>query len=292
MRGVTESMAGRAAIFQLLPLALQETTLVSPLRGGFPEVLARPRASPVWFRSYVQTYLERDVRAVSSIRDLAQFRRFLALLAARHGQVLNKTDLAAPLGVSVPTVTEWLGILEITAQVLIVPPYFESFGKRLVKSPKVYFADSGLVCHLLGIDSDASLRRSPFAGPVFEGFVAAEIAKTQIGRGRPREFYYFRDQQGLEVDFVVPQGGGRLALIEARSSRTPRPDDAAPLVRLGKAIGGHDLNKYVVHPRVEGGLIGGGLAPEVKAVAVDDLWRVLGGGAGSRGPRAARGQSR
>ena len=113
MQGVTESLAGRAAVFQLLPLSTRETDKVSVLRGGFPEVLARPAAATVWFRSCVQTYLERDVRDVSAIRDLATFRRFLALLASRCGQILNRTDLAAPLGVSVPTISQWLSIMEV-----------------------------------------------------------------------------------------------------------------------------------------------------------------------------------
>jgi predicted AAA+ superfamily ATPase len=158
MRGVTESMAGRVAIFQLLPFSMQEHPDVSLLRGGFPEVLARPAQAQTWFRSYVQTYLERDVRAVTAVRDLATFRRFSSLLATRHGQVLNRSELAALLGVSVPTLSQWLSVLEITGQILLLPPFFENLGKRLIKSPKLYFLDSGLACHLLGIDSLRALR--------------------------------------------------------------------------------------------------------------------------------------
>src|SRR5580692_3338974 len=153
MQGITESMAGRAAIPQLLPFSIVETAKVNMLHGGFPEVLARPKSRALWFASYLQTYLERDVRAITNIRDLVTFRRFLALLASRHGQILNKTDLAAPLGVSVPTIGEWLHILEMTGQIILVPPYFENFGKRLIKSAKVYWADSGMACYLLGIAS-------------------------------------------------------------------------------------------------------------------------------------------
>src|SRR3990170_1082008 len=148
MQGVTESMAGRAAVLYLLPFSTRETPKVSLLRGGYPEVVARPGGARLWFSSYLQTYLERDVRAVTAVKDLATFRRFLAVLASRHGQVLNRTDLAAPLGVSVPTITQWLAVLETTAQILIVPPFYENLGKRLIKSPKVYLADSGLACHL------------------------------------------------------------------------------------------------------------------------------------------------
>ena len=138
MDGITESTAGRAAILQLLPFSLSETSKVNLLHGSFPEVVARPKSRELWFSSYLQTYLERDVRAITNVRHLITFRRFLALLASRHGQVLNKTDLAAPLGVSVPTIAEWLRILESTGEIIVVPPYFKNFGKRLIKSSKVY----------------------------------------------------------------------------------------------------------------------------------------------------------
>jgi uncharacterized protein len=118
------------------------------LQGDFPEVLARPRPSGLWFASYLQTYLDRDVRAITNVRDLVTFRRFLALLASRHSQIVNKTDLATPLGVSVPTISEWLHILEVTGQIMVVPPYFENLGKRLTKSPKIYWGDSGLAYYL------------------------------------------------------------------------------------------------------------------------------------------------
>jgi len=235
MRNVTESMAGRAAVLQLWPMSVRETPKVSVLRGGYPEVLARPRAASLWFSSYLQTYLERDVRAISAVQDLVAFRRFLAIVASRHGQVLNKSDLAAPLGMSVPSVGRWLDILEATAQILIVPPYFENFGKRLIKSPKIYLADSGLACHLLGIETEAELAKSPFLGVLFEGFLAAEIVKAQINAGRRREIYYFRDQQGLEVDFVVPARGGGVRLVEAKASATVTPGMAEPMRRLAAA---------------------------------------------------------
>ena len=169
MRNVTETLAGRAAVLQLWPMSVRETDKVCLLRGGYPEVLARPRASALWFSSYLQTYLERDVRSAANVQDLMTFWRFLALVASRHGQVLNKTDLAAPLGMSVPGIGRWLDILEATAQILIVPPYFENLGKRLIKSPKVYVADAGLACHLLGIESRSELLKSPFRGRCSRG---------------------------------------------------------------------------------------------------------------------------
>ncbi len=275
MRGVTESMAGRAAIFQLLPLSLGETPKVSLLRGGFPEVLARPSSAALWFSSYVQTYLERDVRAISSIRDLSTFRRFVALVASRCGQILNRTDLAAPLGVSVPTISEWLSILETTGQILLVPPFFENFGKRLIKSPKLFFVDSGLACSLLGIEDETALRRSPFLGPLFEGFVASEIVKEQTGAGRRRQLYYFRDQQGLEVDFLVPVRDRKLVLIEAKASATLRPEMGDPLLRLARAIRRYETRAYLVHRPARGEPPLSALRPGVSALPVEGLAAIL-----------------
>ena len=269
MKGVTESMAGRAAIFNLLPLSLLESPKVSMLKGGFPEILARPSSARLWFASYVQTYLERDVRAISSIRDLATFRRFLSLMASRCGNILNRTDLAAPLGVSVPTLSEWLNILEITGQIILVPPYFENFGKRLVKSPKVYFVDSGLLAHLLGIESEAMLNRSPFLGAVFETFVASEILKTQINSGRPKALYYFRDQQGLEVDFVLPRGDRALFLVEAKASKTVHPQMGDSLVRLANAVSNYDVECVVLHRSSRDGGGFSTLRPGVKTSTLD-----------------------
>jgi hypothetical protein len=275
MQGVTESMAGRAAVFHLLPLSAEESGRVSLVRGGFPEALARPAAADLWFRSYVQTYLERDVRAVSSIRDLATFRRFIGLLASRCGQMLNRTDLAAPLGVSVPTVSEWLSILVITGQILLLPPFFENFGKRLVKSPKLYFADAGLACHLLGIPNENALRASPFLGPVFEGFVAAEIVKHRLNRGQARALYVFRDQQGLEVDFVLDNGSRRLTLIEAKATRTAFPEAAAPLRRLAGAVTGYETAAWLVHAGPGKRGRPAALAPGIRAVGLNHLHDIL-----------------
>lgn len=275
MQGVSESMAGRAAILQLLPFSLEESDRVSLLLGGFPEALARPKSRDLWFSSYVQTYLERDVRAITNVRDLATFRRFLALLASRHGQVLNKTDLAAPLGISVPTVTEWLHVLEVTAQIILVPPYFENFGKRLIKSPKLYWADSGLACHLLGIASPAELERSPFLGALFEGFVAAEILKVQVNRGARKQLYFFRDQQGLEVDFLFPDRSDALCMVECKAAKTVQPGMAGPLVSLGRSTGRAVRRMLVVHRSSDRAPAIHTLAPGVQALDVPGFVNML-----------------
>lgn len=278
MGGVTESMAGRAAILRLYPLARTETPKVSPFLGGFPEVIQRPEDRSLWFESYLQTYIERDVRAITSIRDLATFRRFLGLLATRHAQVLNRSDLAAPLGVSVPTISEWLSILEVTSVVALVPPWFNNLGKRLVKSPKVYFLDSGLVCHLLAFESDAQLRASPLYGAVFEGFVAGELLKAQVNMGRRPALHWFRDRSGLEVDFLLPDDAGGTILVEAKATRTVLPAMADSIVRLRAAMVDEGappdgVRAFVVHDGPATATPA--LRPGVKAVDVDGLVAAL-----------------
>lgn len=262
MQGVTESMAGRAAVLTLLPLSYRELGVVDLLRGGYPEVWARPRSARLWFDAYLQTFLERDVRSLRAVHDLSVYRRFLALLASRHGQVLNRSDVAGPLGLSVPTVNAWLSVLETTGQIALVPPYFENFGKRLIKSPRVYWLDSGMLCHLLGLETRAQLEASPFLGPVFEGALAAELLKAQANAGRRRELYFFRDERGLEVDFLVPRPGGRLALVEAKASGTAVPADARQMERLGAP---RSAERWVVY-RGDQQLT---LAPGVKAVPLE-----------------------
>lgn len=280
MQKVTESMAGRAAVLQLRPLSTRESSKVNLFLGGYPEAVARPRAAQQWFNSYVQTYLERDVRAVTAVKDLATFRRFLALVASRHGQILNKTDFAAPLGVSVPTISQWLGVLETTAQILLVPPFYENVGKRLIKSPKVYLADSGLACHLLGIDSALELARSPFLGALFEGFIAAEIVKAQINGGRRSEIYYFRDEQGLEVDFLVPGRHGSIALVECKAARTASPSMALSMQRLGQALKkkrphSGAIEMYVVYQPSRTAIATTAVVPGVQAVAWQNFVHTL-----------------
>jgi len=271
MQGVAESLAGRAAVLHLLPLARTESRKVTLWTGGFPEVVARPGARELWFSSYVQTYLERDVRAVTQVKDLGTFRRFMGIVASRHGQVLNKTELAGPLGVSVPTIAQWLGVMETTGLVALVPPYFENFGKRLLKSPKLYWLDSGLAAYLLGLRTAEEMERSPFLGALWEGFVAAELIKAQINRGRRRELYYFRDEQGLEVDFLVPGTAGRLRLIEAKAGKTVRPEAAASLRSLMRAMGDRMESAWLVHrpARTAAGLRA--LVPGVSAVDLDGM---------------------
>jgi predicted AAA+ superfamily ATPase len=199
--------------------------------------------------------------------------------------VLNRTDLAAPLGISVPTVNEWLNALELTGQIVVVQPYFENFGKRLTKSPKVYYVDSGLVCHLLGIRSQSELDRSPFLGAIFEGFVASEILKSQVNGGGRKQLYYFRDQQGLEVDFLVPSRGEELWMIECKATRTVQPSMANPLVSLSRAMHGAKTRAMVVHRASSSPAAMRALVPGVEALPVEALVERLAGGRRPRRPK-------
>ena len=281
MQNVSESMAGRAAILQMLPLSLSESPKVSLLRGGYPEVILRPNAAELWFSSYTQTYLERDVRNASAIVSLETFRRFMSLLATRHGAVLNMSEFSAPLGVSVPTVSRWLDILETSGLILRLPPFFENVGKRLIKAPKIYWLDSGLVCHLLGIRSSAELERSPFLGAIFEGAVASEIIKSQVNQGQRKALYYFRDQQGLEVDFIKLNNGGTATLIEAKATRSPQSGMAAPMIRLTKAW--HDTAQQrkltpsmLVHRAAKNAIKSAAIAPGCRAMTFERFVEQLG----------------
>lgn len=286
MKNVTESMAGRAAIMTLLPFSLGEIhpkgtpgwKQVRPriLRGFYPPPALGRVPTKLWHASYIQSYLERDLRQLTQVGDLGTFRRFLQALASRVGQVLNQSDLAAPLGVSVPTIRRWLSDLETTAQIILVPPYFTNFGKRLIKSPKVYFGDTGLVCHLLGIEDLRAFERSPFAGPIFENLVLLELVKHQTHSGRAAEIYYFRDQEGLEVDFLYPAKECTL-LVEAKLSATPVPAMAKPMLKLMDRAKEKEPRLRFAGRLVTSDGPSGPLAPGVTTLSLAELMRQIGG---------------
>jgi predicted AAA+ superfamily ATPase len=261
LQGTSESLAGRVAILTLLPLSWSEiqqraraedsvetvfhdllearaipsstrTDLAEwLLRGGFPQLWSDPDVDrQLWLASYIQTYLERDVRSVLGVRDLGAFQTFLRLAAARTAQVLNLVDLARDVGVSPPTIRQWLSVLEASHQIFLLRPHFENLGKRLVKSPKLYWLDTGLVCLLLGLRDEEAVLRGPMAGPLFETAVVAELAKLFYHRGLPPALWYWRSRDGWEVDLLV-ELGGRLHPIEIKTTATPRPAHAESVVR-------------------------------------------------------------
>lgn len=247
MKGVTESLSGRAGIYQILPISFRESLQTTPLLGGFPEVLKKKSGKETWFRSYLQTYIERDIREIINVKDIGAYRLFIQLLAQRNGQVLNKSELAASVGVKVPTIGHWLSTLEITNQVFLLKPYFNNFQKRLIKSPKAYFLDSGLLCYLLNIGTEKDLNNHSLRGFVFESYVLSELLKNQVNEGRHKEAYYFRDEKGLEVDFLIPRKGNALELIEVKYSKTPTPSMATNMHLLCKNIKNQPLKTTLIH---------------------------------------------
>ncbi len=275
MKGVTESMAGRAAIFEMLPLSTHELGRWDLLRGGYPEAWQRPTLAGDWFRSYVQSYIERDVRDVTQVKDLGVFRRFMSLAAMRSAQLLNKSELAQPLGVSVPTIGQWVDVLQTTGVVQLVHPYFENLEKRLLKTPKLYFNDTGLLCHLLGFDSLRALEKTTLVGAVFETFVASELVKQQLARGQPRQLYYFRDEQGLEVDFMVPRDAGRVELIETRWTKTPTPQLAKPIGVLLEKLKGRGFGTVMCRAAADRPARAT-IAPSVHAVSIEAAFQAAG----------------
>ncbi len=272
-RHVTESLAGRAAVLHLMPVSAREETgrpaapfpweagwkpasrgepagrLATRLaRGWYPELVAsRGRDAGRWHSGYVQTYLERDVRSLRQVGDPVTFRNFLRSLAIRSGQLLNLADISRDLGVALNTVKAWLSVLVATHQVIVLSPYFTSPGKRLVKTPKVYFTDTGMLCHLAGLSGPGQVMTGPLGGAVFETAVVGEVYKTFAGRGAEPRLYFWRTNKGEEVDLVV-EAAGRLIGVEAKASATPRPRMALGLAALQRLYGGRVMSGWVVHP--------------------------------------------
>ena len=290
---VTESLAGRAAMLRLLPLSRRESEgqpqtplawerkrpssppsshafdklWTSFLRGGYPELAIQPdRDASLWHASYIQTYLERDVRMLRQVGDLTQYQSFLRVLAARSAQLVNLTDVSRDLGVAVNTIKAWLSVLEATYQVIVLRPYFANVGKRLVKTPKVYFTDVGTLCYLAGLKDPAHAASGPMGGAIMETAVLSEIFKTLTHRGIDPQIYFWRTLAGTEVDFVVEATTGLVA-IEVKLSATPRPAMAAAIKTFQGDMKSAAMHGYVVHP----GDIHLPLGPGVTALPFADL---------------------
>ncbi|WP_295392112.1 ATP-binding protein [uncultured Thiodictyon sp.] len=228
MSRITQSLAGRVGRIELLPFSLPELAEAGLLpgdldtflwRGGYPPLYDRPLAPDDWFPSYIATYLERDVRQLLAVRDLALFQRFVRLCAARTGQLLNLSALANDCGISHTTVRDWLSVLEASYLVMLLPPYFRNFGKRLVKTPKLYFLDTGLAAALLGIKDAAALNLHPQRGALFETLVVGEFVKQRFNAGRPAGLWFWRDNTGNEVDLLL-ESGTHLQPVEIKSGAT------------------------------------------------------------------------
>jgi predicted AAA+ superfamily ATPase len=239
MRSVSESLAGRTGIIELEGLTLSELhgadrkirPVDAMLRGTLPELWEKRDLDPTeFYRSYVATYLERDLRLQLRVSSLRDFERFLRACALRSAQVLNKADLARDVGISPSTAGEWLSALEASNQIVLLEPWFSNRTKSLVKNPKLYLADAGLLCFLVGITGLDDLMSSPLVGPVWETFVCSEL-RRQIRNGeRTGELWFWRDRT-KEVDFVIHRGG-RFELYDAKWTEHPDAGDASALLKV------------------------------------------------------------
>ena len=254
LAGVTQSLAGRVGLTRLLPFAFEELPATSRqfsldsimLLGGYPLLHTKPAIATDWFASYVATYIERDVRQVLNVKDMTTFQRFLRLCAGRSGQLLNLSALAGEAGISHSTARAWLSVLESSDLVFLLPPYHRNFGKRLVKTPKLYFLDVGLACWLLGIRSSDVLALHPSRGALFETWVVAEFVKGRFNRGLPADLYFWRDNNGLEADLVF-EIGTHLQPVEIKSGQTITRDYIRAGLASARFAGAEALPPWLIY---------------------------------------------
>lgn len=226
MQQVSDSLAGRIRILYLGTLSageLNNTDLVQNKRdllwkGGFPELWAEELDAKQFYEDYIQTYLERDLKQILNVTNLRDYRRFLSLLAMRAGQLLNYSELSNEIGVAVNTIKAWVNALEVSGLIVLLPPYYNNLGKRLIKAPKIYFSDNGILSSLLNIESLDSLNKSPHLGNIWENFVLTEFIKQGLVAGK--DLFSYRDSNGMEIDFIIEKEG-KVYLIEAKHSERP-----------------------------------------------------------------------
>lgn len=232
LSSISQSLSGRIALFTLYPLSYQELLSAGISKknyreqlwcGGYPRIYDQHISPVLWLNNYIQTYLDRDISLISQITNLPYFEKFLHLLAGRTGQLLNLSSLGNDVGVTHNTVKAWVNLLEVSGIIYILPPYFANLGKRLTKSPKLYFVDTGLACRLLGIESSAQLTTHPLLGSLFETYIVTEMLKKQLNQGLPPAFFFWRDKNGLEADICI-ETSNHIELYEIKSSATVPAD--------------------------------------------------------------------
>jgi len=240
---VSQTLAGRTAILSLLPFSVTELkkynnnweTFNLMAKGAFPRVHEEKLKPNRFFNAYLQTYVERDVRALINLKNLSQFQRFIVLLAGRIGQIVNYASLSNDIGVSATTIKSWISVLKATFVVFELPPYFMNIRKRVVKSPKIYFSDVGLAAFVLGIETADQLRRDPLRGGLYENLVILEILKAHHNRGKRPDLHFYRDTHGNEVDLLVRKAR-TLIPIEIKSAATVTPDFLKGIDRFKTAV--------------------------------------------------------
>ncbi len=254
MEKISQSLAGRVGILNLLPLSFQEiqhTKNVIELDalawlGGYPALFDSTIPKEVFFNNYIQTYLERDVRSLKNVGDLSLFIRFMRLCAGRIGQPLNMSNLATDAGVAVNTVKAWLSVLEASYMMFLLPPYHNNFNKRLIKTPKMYFFDTGLICHLLGISASSQLGTHHYYGNIIENYVIAELYKKRTNSGKRPVFSFWQDQKNNEVDLLIEEDG-LTKVVEIKSSQTYNPRLVSGLKTWQNLSGSSSENQFLVY---------------------------------------------
>lgn len=246
MTGLGESLAGRAALYELLGFSMEEIGqdplsrhAESPFdlifRGFYPDVVAHGADRSRFFSSYIQTYLERDIRQISSVHDLRIFQNFLELLAARMGSLLNLNEIAKECGVSFTSARRWLSLLESTRIVYLLRPYHKNTTKRVIKSPKLYFTDTGLLAYLLRYPSPLLMRRGPQAGAFFENFIVVEFLKHKLNKNLNYELYFYRDSNLNEIDLLIDFGTS-LKVVEIKATSTPSFEHVSALKKMASQL--------------------------------------------------------
>ena len=227
-QSISQSLAGRIGYIDLLPLTVSEIELFGKkyananeliLKGSYPEVYDKKRDPKIWYPSYIRTYVERDVKQLRNIENTVLFTRFLQLCAGRTGQMLSVSALSNECGIDIKTVNSWLGILQSSYIIFLLPPHHKNYNKRVVKSPKLYFNDTGLACSLLGIHTIKELENSHFKGALFENYVIVELQKAIYNSGSTAKLYYWRDNKGTELDVLIDYGK-KIVPVEIKSSST------------------------------------------------------------------------
>jgi predicted AAA+ superfamily ATPase len=255
MHSITQSLAGRVAIFKLFPFDMKELNkagllgenyLNSLIKGYYPAIYDRDIPSKVFYSNYIETYINRDISELVAIRDLRIFQNFLALCATRAGQLLNLNALANECGISQPTAKAWLSALEQSFITFQLYPYHKNFNKRIVKTPKLYFYDTGLLCHLLKINKTETLLTHPIKGALFENMMIAEYVKQMHHQNNPEDLWFWRDASGNEIDLIVDKGD-QMDIIEFKASQTIKTQMFGGLIKFEEISQIKNLNKSLVY---------------------------------------------
>ncbi|MBE6343909.1 MAG: ATP-binding protein [Lentimicrobiaceae bacterium] len=254
MRDLSESLSGRSGVFELMPMSLSETNefrtnldLSNQLfEGLYPAVCSKKNKAGFFYPSYVKTYLEKDVRDLLNVQNQMQFMRFMKLCATRIGSIFNASELSAEVGVDVKTITRWLSVLQASYLITLLPPYYENISKRLIKSPKLYFNDTGLACYLLDIESAKQLDRDKMRGALFENMIVMEIIKHRYNQGKTGGVFFYRDSNQNEVDVLLKQEG-EITALEIKSAMTYNSSFEKSLKQIPNWINTPITNRAVIY---------------------------------------------